>query len=70
MTSSSVRLHHRDHAVDQRARREVLAGAGLLLVGVLLQQALVEIAQAFLPGAVPVELVDLGRPAWRAWLAS
>jgi hypothetical protein len=28
------------------ARREVLAGAALLLVGVLLQQALVQVAQA------------------------
>ena len=54
------RLHHRDHAVDQRSWREVLAGAGFLLVGVLLQQPFVEIAEPFLPCAVPVELVDLG----------
>lgn len=54
------RLHHRHHAVDQRTRREVLTGAGFLFVGVLLQQALVEIAQPLLPSAVPVELVDLG----------
>ena len=54
------RLHHRHHAVDQRTRREVLAGAGFLLVGVLLQQAFVQIAQPLLPCAVPVEFVDLG----------
>ena len=54
------RLHHRHHAVDQRPWREVLAGAGLLLVGVLLQQPFVEIAEPLLPCAVPVELVDLG----------
>ena len=54
------RLHHPHHAVDQRARREVLAGAGLLLVGVLLQQAFVQVAQAFPVHAVPVELVDFG----------
>ena len=53
------RPHHRHHAVDQRPGREVLAGAGLLLVGVLLQQPFVEIAESFLPRAVPVELVDL-----------
>ena len=54
------RPHHRHHAVDQRPRREVLAGAGFLLVGVLLQQPFVEIAEPLLPRAVPVELVDLG----------
>ena len=54
------RLHHRHHAVDQRARREVLTSAGFLFVGVLLQQTFVEITQPFLPRAVPVEFVDLG----------
>ncbi len=53
------RLHHRHHAVDQRPRREVLAGPRLLLVGVLLQKAFVQIAEPLLPRRVPVELVDL-----------
>ena len=53
-------FHHRHHAVDQRARREVLAGAGFLFVGVLFQQAFVQVAQVFAVHAVPVELVDLG----------
>src|SRR6266478_6680652 len=53
-------FHHCDHAIDEGPGGEVLAGAGLLLVGVLLQQTFVEIAKALLPSAVPVELVDLG----------
>ena len=57
---AGLRLHQADHAVDQRARREVLAGAGLLLGGVLLQQALVEVAEPFLARGEPVELVDGG----------
>ena len=52
------RFHHRDHAVDQHARGEVLACAGFLFVGVLFQQAFVKVAQAFLTGAVPIEFVD------------
>ena len=38
--------------------REVLAGAALGLAGVLLQQALVEVAQAVLGGAEPVDAVQ------------
>jgi hypothetical protein len=41
-------LRQSDDAIDQRPRREVLAGAGLLLGGVLLKQALVEVAEALL----------------------
>ncbi len=53
------RLDEGDHAVDQGARGEVLAGARLLLGGVLLEQALVEVAEALGAGGVPVEGVDL-----------
>ena len=52
-------LHERDHALDERARREVLAGAALGLLGVLLEQALVEIAEPLGLRAVPVERVDV-----------
>ena len=55
-----LRLHQGNHAVDQHARGEILAGAGLLFVGVLLQQAFVEVTQVFAVHAVPVELVDFG----------
>ena len=53
-------LHHGDHAVDERARGEVLAGTGFLFVGVLFEQPFIHVAQAFLLGGIPVELVDLG----------
>ena len=53
------RLHHRHHGIDQRPGGEVLACPGFLLLGVLLQQPLIQIAQAFLAGAVPIDLVDL-----------
>ena len=53
-------LHQADEAVDQRARGEVLAGAGFLVLGVLLEEALVEVAEAFLARVEPVEPVDGG----------
>ena len=53
-----LRLHQRDHALDERARREVLPRAALLLLGVLLEQPLVEVAEPLGLGAVPVERVD------------
>ena len=37
-----VGIDHRHHGVDQRARREVLSGAGLHLLGIALKQALVD----------------------------
>ena len=46
------------HDVDEHARREVLARAGFLLVGVLLEQSLVEAAEPLFLGGEPVELVD------------
>jgi len=36
-----LRLHHLDHGLDERARREVLARAGLDVFGVLLEEPLV-----------------------------
>ena len=41
---AGLRGHHVHHGLDQRARGEVLAGAGLGVLGVLLQQALVGVA--------------------------
>ncbi len=55
---AGLRLDERDDAVDQRARREVLAGAALGLAGVLLEQAFVQVAQAVLGGAEPVDAVQ------------
>jgi hypothetical protein len=40
-TRSRLRLHHLDDRADQRARREVLAGARLHVLRVLLEQPLV-----------------------------
>ena len=57
---TQLRLHQPDDHVDQHARGEVLAGTGFLFVGILLQQALVQVAEAFFLRVVPVELVDLG----------
>ena len=55
---TGARLHARDDAIDERARREVLAGARLELAGVLLEQALVEVAEALRARLEPVEPVD------------
>ncbi len=52
-------LHDGDHTVNERARGEVLACAGLFLVGVLFEEAFIHVAKAFLLGGIPVELVDL-----------
>jgi hypothetical protein len=50
-----------DHAVDERAGREVLARAALAFLGVLLKQAFVEVGKsAFLPGFIPLDGVNLG----------
>ena len=55
---AGLRLHHAHDAVDERARREILARARFLLGGVFFQQPLIEIAQALLAGREPIELVD------------
>lgn len=47
-----------DDAVDERARGEVLASAGLGLAGVLLQQPLVEVSEAVLLGTEPVDGIE------------
>ncbi|MNP19411.1 hypothetical protein D3C76_1119350 [compost metagenome] len=47
-----------DDAVDQRARGEVLAGAGFGFAGVLFQQAFIQIAEAVAAGAEPVDAVE------------
>lgn len=51
-------IHEVDDGVDEGSWGEVLAGAGFGFVGVLLEQAFVEVAEAFAAGAVPVEAVD------------
>ncbi|MND55561.1 hypothetical protein D3C80_466490 [compost metagenome] len=58
------------HAVDQGARSEVLAGAGFGFASVFLQQTFIEIPQAILLGAEPVDLVEgLDHLLQMAWLA-
>jgi hypothetical protein len=52
-------LHHGHHRINQGPWREILAGAGFLLLGVLLQQSLIQIPQSLLAGAVPIQLVEL-----------
>ena len=56
--SPGLRGYEGDDAVDQRARGEVLAGAGLGLAGVLLEQSFVEVAEAVALGREPVDGVD------------
>ena len=53
-----LRLNHPGHDIDQHTGCEILAGSGLLLSGVLFQQALIEIPQAFFLGGIPVETVN------------
>ncbi len=43
---AGLRLDQRDDAVDQRARGEVLAGAGFGFAGVFFQQAFIQVAEA------------------------
>ena len=56
---AQVGPHDLDHAVDQGTRREILPRAGFLLVRVLLQQSLIEIAQTLMPRTVPVQFIYL-----------
>ena len=55
---AGLRLHKAHHDVNEHSRREVLTGTGLLLVRVLLEQALVQVAEALLARRVPIETVD------------
>lgn len=48
---SGLRLDYPHDAIDQPSRREVLARAGFLVLGVFLQQTFVEVAQTFLARA-------------------
>ena len=53
-------LHQPGHHINEDTRGEVLARAGLFLVGVLLQQPFIQVAQPLFPGGVPVQTVDSG----------
>ena len=55
---TGLRLQAAHHGVDQGAGGEVLAGTGFGFIGVLLQQAFVQVAQAVFLGAEPVDLVQ------------
>ena len=53
-------LHQSDHHINKDARSKVLVRAGLFLVGVLLQQSFIQVAQPLFPGGVPVQAVNGG----------
>src|SRR5579872_2278527 len=53
------RLRQPHHTIDERAGREILSRARLLLRGILFKKALVKIAKTFLFSRVPVEAVNL-----------
>ncbi len=55
---AGLRLDQLDHRFDERARCEVLAGAALGFFGVFLEQAFVQVAKAFVLGAVPIQAID------------
>jgi hypothetical protein len=57
---AGLRLHDGNDAFNQRAGSKILAGTGLGLGGIFLQQPFIEITEAFLTGGVPVESVDVG----------
>ncbi len=56
---AKLRLEALDHGVDQGARGEVLAGAGFGLVGVLFEQAFVEVAEAVFGSAEPIDVTEV-----------
>ena len=57
---AELRLGQADDAVDQGAQGELLTGIRLLFFCVILQEALVVVAQSFLARVEPVEIVDGG----------
>jgi len=58
MVGSRLRAHHCDNGVDQEARREVLASAGLGILRVLFEQAFVDVAFDVGSERAPRFLVD------------
>jgi hypothetical protein len=52
-------LHEAQNAIDEGTRGKILAGAALLLTSVLLEEAFVQVAQALLLRAEPIELIDV-----------
>jgi hypothetical protein len=58
-----ARLHHLDHRLNQRPRREVLAGAALHLLGVAFEQAFVDRPLHIDAEAEPLLPVDQGNEA-------
>ena len=46
------------HHTDQHTGRKILSSAGFLLIGVLFQETLIQVAQALFLRREPVELVD------------
>ena len=51
-------LHEPDHHIDEHPGREILAGPGFLLAGVLFQQSFIQVPQSFFPGGEPVQFVN------------
>ena len=46
------------HHIDQHTRGKILTGTGLLLIGVFLQKTFIQVAQTFLFGLIPVQLIN------------
>lgn len=53
-------LHQSGHHINEDTGGKILARTGLFLVGVLLQQTFVQVAQPLFPGGVPVQAVNGG----------
>lgn len=60
-------FHQPGHHINEDARGEVLARAGLFLVSILLQQPFVQVAQPLFPSGVPVQAINSSddRSLWR-----
>ena len=53
-----LRFHKADLHINEYTRREILACAGFLLIGVLFQQAFIEVAEALFLRRIPVQSID------------
>ena len=53
-------LHEFNHYIDQHPWGKILPGARFFLIGVFLQQPFVQITHPFLPGRIPVQVIDTG----------
>ena len=57
---TGLRVNKAGHDVNEHTGSKVLASTGLLLIGILLQQAFIKVSQALFTGRVPVKSIDIG----------